>query len=173
MNLTNVCVDASIAVVWLFDPTFSDSADNLLRDWRRKDAAMLVPAIFHAEVASAIRRRLLSKQILADEADEAFAIVQDIPVTTIEGPAIRRTAWRLANDFGLSACYDAQYLAVAEYSDCEIWTADRRLFNTLNGRNYTRVRLLPGHTESKNAGRDMTESKRHTPQDTPGLWQAI
>ena len=37
----------------------------------------------------------------------------------------------LAKEFNLPVCYDMQYLAVAELEDCELWTCDKSLVNSL------------------------------------------
>jgi predicted nucleic acid-binding protein len=41
---------------------------------------------------------------------------------------------KLAHLFGVPAAYDAHYLALAEQQNCEYWTADTRLWNTVKGR---------------------------------------
>lgn len=41
------------------------------------------------------------------------------------------SALALANQFNLSATYDAHYLALAERKGCEYWTADERLWNVV------------------------------------------
>jgi predicted nucleic acid-binding protein len=43
-------------------------------------------------------------------------------------------AMELAKYFGLPATYDAHYLALAESKDCELWTADERMWNSINGK---------------------------------------
>ena len=141
MNLSKVCVDASVAVLWLFDEEHSHSADTLRREWRDQEVQMLGPALFHVEVASAIRRRVYFKQIQPEEGEEAFSIYLDIPIRIIDRQEIYRLAWQLAKEFVLPVCYDMQYLAVAELEDCELWTADRKLVNSLKGKN-ERVRWV-------------------------------
>ena len=37
----------------------------------------------------------------------------------------------VAARYGLPAAYDAHYLALAEWMDIELWTADMKLINTL------------------------------------------
>jgi len=41
---------------------------------------------------------------------------------------------KLAHLFGMPAVYDTHYLALALQQNCEYWTADTRLWNTVKGR---------------------------------------
>lgn len=42
-------------------------------------------------------------------------------------------AWELAQQYNRPAAYDASYLALAEDSGCEFWTADGRLVKAEGG----------------------------------------
>ena len=148
MNLNNVCVDASLAVAWLFDEEYSENADGLRRQWRDRGIQMLGPALFHAEVTSAIRQHVYFKRMLPEEGEEAFSIYLDIPIRIIDEPKVYRKAWQLAKEFNLPVCYDMQYLAVAELEDCELWTADRRLANSLRGK-VNRIKWVGDYTARK------------------------
>jgi predicted nucleic acid-binding protein len=134
MNSTSVCIDANIAVAWFFDEEYSNNAAALWRQWRGRGIQMLIPALFNAEVTSAIRRRVYLKQILPEEGEEAFSIYLDIPVRVIDGQHVYRRAWELAKEHNQPCTCDMQYLAVAELEDCELWTGDRRLADSLRGR---------------------------------------
>jgi predicted nucleic acid-binding protein len=134
MNLNDVCVDASLAVAWLFDEPYSKNADALRREWRDKGIQMVGPAQFHAEVTTAIRQHVYFKRILPEEGEQVFSVYLDIPIRIIDGTEVYRTAWELAKEFNLRVCYDMQYLAVAELEDCELWTCDKSLVNSLKGK---------------------------------------
>ncbi len=141
MNLNDVCVDASLAVAWLSWEEYTPIANALRQEWREKGVQMVGPSLFHAEVTSAIRQRVHFKQILPEEGEEAFSIYLDIPIRIIDGPEVYRKAWQLAREFNLPVCYDMQYLAVAELEDCELWTGDKSLVNSLKGKG-KRVRWI-------------------------------
>ena len=49
-------------------------------------------------------------------------------------PAIHIRAIQLSKQFRLPAAYDAHYLALAESKHCELWTADKRLWNSIKGK---------------------------------------
>ena len=48
--------------------------------------------------------------------------------------ALLKEAWDMAKELGLSTLYDTAYLALAKPYNCEFWTADEVLINSLEGR---------------------------------------
>lgn len=144
MNSNSVCVDSSLALAWLLVAQQNDNADALRQEWSEKRIKLLGPPMFHAEVTSVLRQQVFFKRILPEEGEEVFSIYQEIPVRTIDEPAMYRKAWELAKEFNLPVCYDMQYLAVAELEDCELWTADKKLANSLKRRT-KRVRWVGEH----------------------------
>ena len=141
MDSSRVCLDASVAVAWLLVEKYSNSADLLRQTWNEAGVEMVAPALFHAEVASAIRKQVYFKEILPDEGEEAFSIYQNIPIKIVDGLEIYQRAWRLSAEYNFPVCYDMHYLAVAEVLDCPLWTSDKKLVNSLRGHS-ERVRWL-------------------------------
>ncbi len=148
MNSNSVCVDASLAVAWLSYERYTAIANALRHEWREHSVQMVGPALFHAEVTSAIRQHVYFKRMLPEEGEEAFSIYLDIPIRIIDEQEVYRKAWQLAKEFNLPVCYDMQYLAVAELEDCQLWTADRMLVNILKGKN-ERIRWVGDYTARK------------------------
>ena len=133
MNSSSVCIDASLALAWLFYDEHREQADELLKQWAEDAIELVAPPMFHAEVTSGIRKNVYFKRILPSEGERLFAVYSEIPVEIIEGQEIYRRAWQLAKEFNLPVCYDMQYLAVAELEDCNFWTLDRKLVNAVRG----------------------------------------
>ena len=144
MNSNSVCVDSSLALAWLLVAQQNDNADALRQEWSEKGVKLLGPPMFHAEVTSVLRQQVFFKRILPEEGEEVFSIYQEIPVRTIDEPAMYRKAWELAKEFNLPVCYDMQYLAVAELENCEFWTSDKSLVNSLKGK-VKRIRWVGEH----------------------------
>jgi predicted nucleic acid-binding protein len=141
MNLDRVCVDASLALTWLLSIEEDEIADKLRRQWQKDKVKLICPPVFHAEVTSVLREEVFFKRLSAAEGEEAFSLYADIPVAVIADMAIYRTAWELAKKYNLPRTYDMQYLAVAELTDCELWTLDKKLVNAVRGKN-KRVKLV-------------------------------
>ena len=141
MNSNSVCVDASVALLWLLADQHSIYADTLRSQWEMRGVKMVGPPMFHAEVSSSIRKQVYFKRLLPEEGDKLFSVYLDIPIRIVDTAEMYQKTWELAKKFNLSVCYDAQYLAVAELEDCELWTADRKLAGSLK-KKANRVRWI-------------------------------
>ncbi len=63
---------------------------------------------------------------LADRAFERFA-AGEVGVTELRPEGLHRAAWKVAQDFGWAKTYDAEYVALAQLSNCQLVTLDLRL----------------------------------------------
>lgn len=54
------------------------------------------------------------------------------PILLFTDDNLMRRAYELATQLNRPTAYDAKYLAVAERFQCELWTADERLFNAVS-----------------------------------------
>jgi len=93
---------------------------------------MLVPSWFLFEIVNGLYQRIRRSELTTDEAAQLIDAVQ---ITGVEilgyAPSIHTRTLELAHQFRLNAAYDAHYLALAESLDCEMWTADERLWNSV------------------------------------------
>ncbi len=136
-----VCVDASLAVRWIAPTERDDVAESLLATWDQTATELVGPPLFDAEVTSAIRKLVYFKKLMPQQGEDAFLLYRGLDVRIVDRPELPEIAWALAKEFNQVQTYDMQYLAVAEIEDCEFWTADRKLINSLRGKN-ERVRWL-------------------------------
>lgn len=131
-----VVVDASVAVKWIIREPDSAIAKALLNIWNDKSLDLIAPGLFAYEITNILYRRVVAGKISYDEMEKLlkkmFAIGIILDFSKHENISIR--AAHFAHRFGLPAAYDAHYLAIAEREHCEYWTADMRLFNSVNGK---------------------------------------
>ena len=147
----NVCIDASLALAWLLPQERSNFIDALFAEWGRKGIRLLTASLFHAEVTSVIREQVYFKKLRPEQGERIFSIYLQMNVDNIDEPTVYQRAWELAKRFNLPKTYDTQYLAVAELNDCELWTSDRRLVNSLQGKD-PRVKLADAYSPGKQEG---------------------
>ena len=117
-------VDASIAIRFLKrEPGWEDARDRL-RSARLPHGRVMVPSVFWLELLNVLARRyrLAPETIL-----QAIAELDSLELETVD---LDRPMLLLALDavarHGLTA-YDAAYLALAEWADAHLLTADARL----------------------------------------------
>ena len=145
---SRVCIDASLAVRWVVPTEQDPMADSLLQAWDEAGIELITPPLFDAEVSSAIRKHVYLKHLLPRQGERAYRLYRQLRIVTVSPVNLSEIAWRLAVEFNQVRTYDMQYLAVAELEDCEFWTADRRLANSLKGKN-KRIRWLGEFTKKK------------------------
>ncbi len=125
MNGT-VVVDASLAVKWLVNEEGSEMAVALAETWVDAGVSPVAPYLLPVEVANALYRRVVRKELTAATAVELQRALDTSGIALHEPAGAHTRAIEIAAQLGQSAAYDAHYLAVAELLDCELWTADRR-----------------------------------------------
>ena len=136
MNTKCVVVDASIAIKWAIKEENTDLALVLLADWTEKEIIILAPAILSYEVTNVFHQRIRREAYPFEDAQRALEeiIYELIGFDFANTPATHIRAIQLSQQFGLPAAYDAHYLALAESKHCELWTADKRLWNSTKGK---------------------------------------
>lgn len=139
--MSPLVVDASVAFKWLI-PGSSESdtpaAKRLLVEHYEGRHLLTIPTLLFYEVGNilACGRARLSER----ETEQALNDLLRVSLRTVapDSQSMETTA-RLARRFGITF-YDATYLALAEFLDCELVTADARLAG--KARPGGRVRLL-------------------------------
>jgi predicted nucleic acid-binding protein len=118
----------------LFVDQFAIQAESVYEEWLRTSVSLTAPALFYAEVSSAIRRRV--HRGLLEPANGSRMLTQALqwPIVIWEDVRlVQPSALEFATRFNRPKAYDAQYLALADLLGCELWTADRRLVNAVAG----------------------------------------
>jgi len=99
-----------------------DAARAELRD----RAVLEVPAIFGAEIASALRTLLQRGELSPIRAAAALAQVRNVRANQYSFETFTSRVWELKDNVTV---YDAWYVALAEWLESDLVTADERLAN--------------------------------------------
>ena len=130
-----ICVDASVAVKWLWSEELSDAARTLFQATRTANESIVAPPLLSIEVTNVIYRRTrVADGPTRDEAGGLLARFLAFPIVLLNPAGLHERALALAHVHGLPAAYDAHYLALAETLRCALWTDDRRPLRSLAGR---------------------------------------
>jgi predicted nucleic acid-binding protein len=104
-------------------------------DGRGEEVQLIAPVFFEVETDSILRQKAsLRRELTADQAQRAFASLRALPIKTRHSAEQRERAWEIASEFQFPTVYDATYLALAELSQCEFWTADEKLFKQVRNK---------------------------------------
>lgn len=129
-----VCIDACVAVKWVVPEEDSDRAQALFERIMADGDTMIAPGHMPVEVLNAIWKKASRGDITQTEADEALQTFLKFPISLAAPAGLHEAALALARRFNRPTVYDTEYVALAEFAGCQLWTADLRLVNALNGR---------------------------------------
>lgn len=143
MNSNIVVVDANIAIKLVVAEDDSHIAQALFEKWKVQRKVMLAPALFIYEITNILLKKARQNKITIEEAKSFSSLILDagIEIYWPLDPAVPINALNLAHAHRLPAIYDAHYLALAERENCEFWTADERLYNSVKDQLF-RVRFM-------------------------------
>ena len=126
-------VDTSIAIKWVLYEPDSPRAEALLAQWIDKHMVILAPSLLAYEVTNTLYQKARKGSIAIEEAQQALnkVLTTGLAMDSSRRDDLHLTALKLAQDYKLPATYDAHYLALAAYEECEFWTADTRLWKAV------------------------------------------
>jgi len=104
---------------------------ELWQSWISEEIHLVAPTLLFYEVTNALyqqqKNNILSPEIIW----QTLELSLELPITLVNEANLHLKAREIAMRYNLPATYDAHYLALAEWMDIELWTADQCLVNTL------------------------------------------
>jgi predicted nucleic acid-binding protein len=129
-----ICVDASVAIKWVFAEPYSSQARRLLSTAAQTGERLIAPPLLPSEVTNAIRQHLRRGFVGIAEAPALLGSFLTVPIALLAPVNLYQRALAIAVELNLPATYDAQYVALSELLGAAFWTADERLFNATTSR---------------------------------------
>ncbi|MBV9380241.1 MAG: type II toxin-antitoxin system VapC family toxin [Streptosporangiaceae bacterium] len=121
-------VDASVVVDLIAPDVGIDSpARTAFANWAGAGAEVLAPGLLWLETANALLTGVRRGRWSGADADGAAALLDRLPVRRIDTDADRCRAFELARRYDNWPVYDMLYVAVAERTGEELFTADSKL----------------------------------------------
>lgn len=118
-----IILDTSAAVELLLSLPLSRKVQEHLN---RVDWQIIAPQLLIVEVLQVLRRRVIAGYTSLPEADEARSLLSELNIRLYGHELFVDRIWELRDNM---SAYDASYVALAEASELELLTSDRRLAN--------------------------------------------
>ncbi len=128
-----VCVDASVLIRWLVPQQSDQFVYELIDGWIDDGQELIGPALLFSEVVSVLRLQAYKGIMDTEDVDRIVWLFLRLGIRRIDNFTLYRRAFELATQFGHARAYDAHYLAAAEQETCDLWTADRPLYESVRG----------------------------------------
>lgn len=133
--MSEIVVDASVALKWLVQEEYSADALLLLSSSVISRWSLIAPEVILAEVGHALRRLVNRNELTAPQATALFdAFVAHNPIQlfsltwrTQQNLTLAQDAMQIGNQY-ICSFYDSVYIALALGRNGTLVTADRRLF---------------------------------------------
>ena len=124
-----VCVDASLYLRVLMPDETDPQVRLMWQQWRDASVAVWAPPLFRWECANGLRQAVRTGRLDPDAARKLLLDMLGAPVGLASVDELLVSAWHtFVVPYDMPAVYDAAYLALARSLECELWTADRRLY---------------------------------------------
>ena len=136
-----VVVDASLATTWAIPERDSRRALSLAEQWASEVRRLLAPSLILAETNNAVYKRVVRREMSLEDAQSALKIILGFNFEIREESGLQTRAMELAHQLQQPTTYDCQYLALAEFYDCALWTGDRRFYGSA-GELFRRVKWI-------------------------------
>ncbi len=134
-----LCLDASV-VVRIATGTASPQLLELNEQWYADRERLIAPNLLGYEFTNSIYK-LVRHGASSSVVGPAFETWRQMNIELVEGSDLHEEALALAIKYGIRASYDAHYLILAQRRQSELYTCDRRFYNSLRG-DWPQVRVV-------------------------------
>ena len=125
-----VVIDASIAIKAILPNPLQGYCRALVQTFA--DVQPIAPTLWVYETTSAISKAVHFEQLTENEGRQALEQVDALGVRLfVPDLEQNRIAFGWTLRLKRASAYDSFYLALAEALECDLWTADKKLFNAL------------------------------------------
>ena len=133
MTGLSAIIDASLGIKVVIPNPLQEHHRDLIGRLLKQGYRLMAPVLWGYETTSVVCKAVHFEQLTLAEGQEALtelaALAVDLIVPDWEQTQ-RAFDWTIR--LKRAASYDSFYLALAESTGCDLWTADRRLVNAVN-----------------------------------------
>jgi len=133
-------IDAGVVVKWFIPEEDSTIAHQLLTRYLQGLDTPIAPDLLISECGNVFWRRQRQGDITTEEAADSMADLVTLNITLVLASDLVQNALQLAMQHQRTV-YDSLYLALSEYRNCPLITADERFFNAVSSQ-FPNLQLL-------------------------------
>jgi predicted nucleic acid-binding protein len=85
------------------------------------------PTLWRSQTLSALYEAVRRRELTAEAARERLAYIGRMKIRLLGDAVLRRRAWEVAEQLGMDATYEAEYVALAQLQRCTLVSMDARL----------------------------------------------
>jgi predicted nucleic acid-binding protein len=132
--LSKIILDSSLLLASVLpQEPLQAQAKRALLHWTDAGIRLAVPSFFRSEVVAVVRKAVFQKRITHEYGKLLLPTLLQADIEFYEDDELLMVAYEIAARFNMPRIYDAQYLILAERLNCDFWTADATLVNTIQG----------------------------------------
>jgi predicted nucleic acid-binding protein len=124
-----VVTDASFSLSILLNHPLQKASLVVADSLKREGRQMVAPSLWAYETTSSICKAVYFQMVTVEEAEQILALLESLGVQLIPPDEVNsKRAFNLTMRLKRAAAYDSYYLALAESLKCDLWTADKNLY---------------------------------------------
>ena len=129
---SKVCIDASFFLKLVLPEDHSEKVHIIWTEWVNKGKNTYAPYLLIYEIHSVIRNKVYRKELTLKEGITASDVLGEQDIIFYYSSMSVKVALDFAERYNRPTLYDSFYMAVAKEIESELWTADKKLVNSLN-----------------------------------------
>lgn len=130
MKNSQILIDASFLLKLFLPEEKSVKAENLWKTWIEDSVEIIAPSLIVFETSSVLRNKVYGGIIKEDNAEKLIVQLKELDINLLYTGDILEEAWAIGKILNKPTLYDCFYIAISNYLNIPMWTADKKLYNS-------------------------------------------
>ncbi len=131
MKNSQVSIDASFLLKLFLPEEKSKKAEETWKRWINESIEIVAPALIIFEFSSVLRNKVYMGLIDNRIGMDIINQLKELDILLVYNDDILSIAWEMGDIQKSSTLYDYFYIALAKYLNIPLWTADKKLYNSV------------------------------------------